>query len=221
MLQKERTSKEMDPELLTYVRLSAAVDTESTPVVVLAQDPTTQRTLFIDLIAETDRPAVEERLRGIQWSQMILQYVPLHTWVSLEAPPRTFVERVQACQQASIEQDSRFMLLVKEVQQGLEVDTTWPSEVIDYVRSIQASFCSPTESTDSGGEETPHMQATDATATTVEEAQPEEATTVEEAQPEEATTVEEAQPEEATTVEEAPSAFVRKNKGKGKSKKSN
>ena len=193
----------MDPELLTYVRLSAAVDTESTPVVVLAQDPTTQRTLFIDLIAETDRPAVEERLRGIQWSQMILQYVPLHTWVSLEAPPRTFVERVQACQQASIEQDSRFMLLVKEVQQGLEVDTTWPSEVIDYVRSIQASFCSPTESTDSGGEETPHMQATDAT--------------VEEAQPEETTTVEEAQPEEA----EAPSAFVRKNKGKGKSKKSN
>jgi len=38
----------MDPDLLTYVRLSAAVDTESTPTAVLAHDPSMHRTLIID-----------------------------------------------------------------------------------------------------------------------------------------------------------------------------
>ena len=251
----------MDPDLLTYVRLSAAVDTESTPVAVLAHDPATRRTLVIDLIAEADQPAVEERLKGIQWSHLTLQYVPLHTWTSLDTPPRTFVERVQACHQAAIEHDHLLSSVVAELQQGVEDDPTWPPEVCDYVRQLQASFCSPVESTDSeesrvlspkeqeaplprepnipeepSKEETTAKEATAETApeqeeTTAETAPEQEEATTEVAPEQEETTTEVApEQEEATTEvapeqeeapapEDAPSAFVKKNKGKGKSKR--
>jgi hypothetical protein len=278
MLQKDKTLKEMDPDLLTYVRLSAAVDTESTPTAVLAHDPSTRRTLVIDLIAEADQPAVEERLKGIQWSHLTLQYVPLHTWVSLDVPPRTFAERVQACHNAAIEHDHLLSSVVAELQQGVEDDPTWPPEVRDYVRQLQASFCSPVESTDSEEsrvfspeeqeaplprepnipeESSKKEEATTETAPEQEEATTEtapeqekattevapeqEKATTEEAttetapeqeeettetapEQEEATTETAPEQEEATTEvapapEDAPSAFVKKNKGKGKSKR--
>ena len=262
----------MDPDLLTYVRLSAAVDTESTPVAVLAHDPATRRTLVIDLIAEADQPAVEERLKGIQWSHLTLQYVPLHAWTSLDTPPRTFVERVQACHQAAIEHDHLLSSVVAELQQGVEDDPTWPPEVRDYVRQLQASFCSPVESTDSEEsrvlspeeqeaplprepnipeesskkeeattetapeqeeattEVAPEQEEATAEETTTETAPEQEKATAEEAttevapeQEEETTEVapeqEEATTETAPAPEDAPSAFVKKNKGKGKSKR--
>jgi len=268
----------MDPDLLTYVRLSAAVDTESTPVAVLAHDPATRRTLVIDLIAEADQPAVEERLKGIQWSHLTLQYVPLHAWTSLDTPPRTFVERVQACHQAAIEHDHLLSSVVAELQQGVEDDPTWPPEVRDYVRQLQASFCSPVESTDSEEsrvlspeeqeaplprepnipeESSKKEEATTETApeqekattevapeqekatteeeTTETDPEQEEATTETAPEQEEATTEVAPEQEEATTEvapeqeettaetapapEDAPSAFVKKNKGKGKSKR--
>ena len=260
----------MDPDLLTYVRLSAAVDTENTPVAVLAHDPATRRTLVIDLIAEADQPAVEERLKGIQWSHLTLQYVPLHAWTSLDTPPRTFVERVQACHQAAIEHDHLLSSVVAELQQGVEDDPTWPPEVRDYVRQLQASFCSPVESTDSEEsrvlspeeqeaplprepnipeesskkeattEVAPEQEKATAEETTTEETTTEETTTEtapeqEETTTEEATTETAPEQEEATTEtapeqeetttevapapEDAPSAFVKKNKGKGKSKR--
>ena len=262
----------MDPDLLTYVRLSAAVDTESTPVAVLAHDPATRRTLVIDLIAEADQPAVEERLKGIQWSHLTLQYVPLHAWTSLDTPPRTFVERVQACHQAAIEHDHLLSSVVAELQQGVEDDPTWPPEVRDYVRQLQASFCSPVESTDSEEsrvlspeeqeaplprepnipeesskkEETTTEVAPEQEETTTEVAPEQEKATAEEATTETAPEQEKATAEEATTEtapeqeetttevapeqeettaetapapEDAPSAFVKKNKGKGKSKR--
>ena len=267
----------MDPDLLTYVRLSAAVDTESTPVAVLAHDPATRRTLVIDLIAEADQPAVEERLKGIQWSHLTLQYVPLHAWTSLDTPPRTFVERVQACHQAAIEHDHLLSSVVAELQQGVEDDPTWPPEVRDYVRQLQASFCSPVESTDSEesrvlspeeqeaplprepnipeesskkeettAEVAPEQEKATAEETTTEVAPEQEEATTEEtttevapeqekATAEEETTETAPEQEEATTEvapeqeettaatapapEDAPSAFVKKNKGKGKSKR--
>lgn len=212
----------MDPELLTYVRLSSALDTESTPVVVLAHDPSTQRSLVIDVIAEADKPVVEERLQGIQWSPMVIQYVPMHTWTSFEHPPRTFLERVQACQHAAIAHDHLLTSVVEELQRGVEEDPTWPSDVLDYLHQLRASFCSPVESTDtdesrvlSPDDDTPHIPATD--ATTVEE---------EVAQDAPASPVlptgqgqEEAAPESKEAPDESESAFVKKNKGKGKSKK--
>ena len=245
----------MDPDLLTYVRLSAAVDTENTPVAVLAHDPATRRTLVIDLIAEADQPAVEERLKGIQWSHLTLQYVPLHAWTSLDTPPRTFVERVQACHQAAIEHDHLLSSVVAELQQGVEDDPTWPPEVRDYVRQLQASFCSPVESTDSEEsrvlspeeqeapipeesskkEETAEVASEQEEATTevapeqeestTEVAPEQEETTTETAPEQEEATAETAPEQEETTAEtapapeDAPSAFVKKNKGKGKSKR--
>ena len=261
----------MDPDLLTYVRLSAAVDTESTPVAVLAHDPATRRTLVIDLIAEADQPAVEERLKGIQWSHLTLQYVPLHAWTSLDTPPRTFVERVQACHQAAIEHDHLLSSVVAELQQGVEDDPTWPPEVRDYVRQLQASFCSPVESTDSEesrvfspeeqeapipeesskkeetAEVAPEQEEATAEETTTEVAPEQEETTTETAPEQEEATAETASEQEETTTEtapeqeeataetapeqeetttetapapeDAPSAFVKKNKGKGKSKR--
>ena len=214
----------MDPELLTYVRLSLATDTESTPVVVMAHDPSTHRSLVIDVIAESDKTLVEERLQAIQWSQMVLQYVPMHTWTSLDYPPRTFVERVRACQQAAITHDHLLTSVVEELQRGVvEDDPAWPTDVRDYIRQLRASFCSPVESTDSEGSrvlspvaDTPHIPATDAT-TAQEEAAPEIPEipvhpSQEEGAPEVA-------PEPKEAPEETESAFVKKNKGKGKSKK--
>lgn len=228
MLQKDKTFKEMDPELLTYVRLSSALDTESTPVVVMAHDPTTQRSLIIDVIAEADKPGVEERLQAIQWSQMVLQYVPMHTWTSLESPPRTFLERVQACQQAAIAHDHLLTSVVEELQRGVgEDDPAWPSDVRDYVHQLRASFCSPVESTDSEEsrvlspvpDDTPHIPATDATTVTDEVAPVPQEIQALPATEEEDEGVPAAAPESKEAPEETESAFVKKNKGKGKSKK--
>lgn len=209
----------MDPELLTYVRLSSALDTESTPIVVLAHDPSRQRSLVIDVIAEADQPAVEERLRGLTWSPMSLQYVPMHTWASLESPPRTFLERVQACQNAAIVHDQLLTSVVNELQGGVTDDPAWTTDIRDYVQQLRASFCSPTESTDSEVlspvVDTPHIPATDATRE-AEEVAPVLPENLDRATEEDSPLVVR-EPKEAS--EETESAFVKKNKGKGKSKK--
>lgn len=220
----------MDPELLTYVRLSSAVDTESTPIVVLAHDPSTQRSLVIDVIAETDKTLVEERLQAIHWSQMVLQYVPMHTWTSLDHPPRTFLERVQACQNAAITHDHLLTSVVEELQRGVVGDDpAWPTDVRDYIHQLRASFCSPVESTDSEEgrvlspvvDDTPHIPSTDATTATEQPLPDPPAPDLQETlaapapEPEEPS---EAAPESKEVVEENESAFVKKNKGKGKSK---
>lgn len=216
----------MDPELLTYVRLSSALDTESTPIVVVAHDPSTQRSLFIDVIAETDRPVVEERLQGIQWSPIALQYVPMHMWVSLESPPRTFLERVQACHNAAMVHDHLLTAVVEELQRGVEDDPAWPTDVRDYVHSLRVSFCSPTESTDSEGSrvlspvvDTPHTQATDATTETEEAAPSVPEFPAPQVKEESVEDVPAAALESKEVPEETESAFVKRNKGKGKSKR--
>lgn len=237
----------MDPVLLTYVRLTSALDTEGTPVAVVAKDAGSQRTLIIDLIAEADRPSVEERLNAVEWSDFTLHYVPLHTWTSLESSPRTFLERVQACQQSAIEHDRLLTSVVEELQRGVEDDPSWTPEVREYVHQLRNSFCSPTDSDCSSScvvspqltnnlhtpesVDIPHTTSTDATETvsTTEDAPEEvpvpplqeiaEEPEASQDHPSEPSEPGEVPPTEAPAIQsETPSAFVKKNNRKGKSK---
>lgn len=205
-------------DLLTYVRLASATDTDGTPIAVVAHDPTAHRSLIIDLISEDAKQSVEERLSSLPMSPLKVQYVPLHTWTSFDVPPNTFLERVQAYQSMALEQERLLASIVQQLQAGVSDDPAWPPDVHDYIHSLRMSFCSPTESEPDVllTTDTPQLPPTDATTTSASvDGLP--ALLPPSPQTQQATAT--ATKEDPEELDDAPSAFLRKNKAKGKSRR--
>ena len=170
----------MDPELLTYLRLTDALDT--VPSVALVYHPATGKALLMDAVAPEDAAAVEERFQGVEWAPYVPRVVPLHTWFTYDSAPRTLLERLQAAQQAAIDYQTRLQAIVAELQAGAELDPSWPADVLEWVRQLKHSFGSrtgsPEEDEDStGATEAPSHTAPESEATAPETvAEPSEAT---------------------------------------------
>lgn len=204
----------MDPELLTYVRLSDAL--EGIAYVALAYHPATGQALLLDVVADTDVASVEGRFKELSWHQYVPRVVPLHTWFTYSTPPRTLLERLQAVQQAAMDHQALLGAVVAELQGGADVDPTWPTDVLELVRQLKDSFGSRMASPDEDvADATP---ATDTLLPAAEETPTENRGTTGEAPAEEhgATDVPPAAAEDTETDE--PSISKRKGR-KGRSNK--